>query len=548
MSVAPDQVRVPDAVSRRLGWTFVRCAVPFSTVGVIAGWLEGVRLSLPTPSLVDDWFAIAYARPAAHALFHGDYASAAVDFPGRYRPAYIAVWNYAQWHLFGDPSIATAAAWGVLRIALFLVAVWLLTAWLTGKRTTFRYPLLWLAPLAVAVTPATAVDLARHSPSEPLMVAGLIIGLALVGAGLRTLLVDSGPGRRASAITALVVGYPIYLFGVYSKETSIALLTFIPFFLKWLGPATRSRILESRKAKYLFGSSGLLIVAPLLHLGVHLASAVSGGADPYPDAHFSLGRRVIAAGILPLVGAPGPLETLLWLVGVPAAIAVTINMACKHERGAWLVAGVLSTGFLMSAFALALGETPSRYYIPWVVAVAAVVVQSLVRAKIGLQIAAVAIVLGVAFSGTQDVMAGWLRTERSGSTAVEMAKGVVRADCPLYLANFDVERRVAIGQLLKFGSATPVQRCVPGSKLAYALEWHEATLPVGFAHRCRSGWQQLEARNRVRLYRCQVFAGSHFLDQDEASSKPDVVIVQLRVTRHAPNPRNLFRSSSRLTG
>jgi len=223
-------------------------------------------------------------------------------------------------------------------------------------------------------------------------------------------------------------------------------------------------------------------------------------------------------------------------------------MARKHERGAWLVAGVLSTGFLMSAFALALGETPSRYYIPWVVAVAAVVVQSLVRAKIGLQIAAVAIVLGVAFSATRDVMADWVRTERSGSTAVEMAKGVVRADCPLYLANFDVERRVAIGQLLKFGTATPIQRCAPGSKLAYALEWHKATLPVGFARRCRSGWQQLEVRNRVTLYRCQVFASSHFLDQDAASSKPHVVIVQLRVTRHAPNPRNLFRSSSRLTG
>jgi hypothetical protein len=81
---------------------------------------------MPAPSLVDDWFGIAYSKSAMHALVHGDYASAHLDFPGRYRPAYTAIWNYAQWHLFGEPSITAAAAWGALRIASFLVASWLL--------------------------------------------------------------------------------------------------------------------------------------------------------------------------------------------------------------------------------------------------------------------------------------------------------------------------------------------------------------------------------------------------------------------------------------
>jgi len=40
----------------------------------------------------------------------------------------------------------------------------------------------------------------------------------------------------------IAVGYLVYLFGVYSKETSVGLLVFAPFFVKWLGPAVRARV------------------------------------------------------------------------------------------------------------------------------------------------------------------------------------------------------------------------------------------------------------------------------------------------------------------
>jgi hypothetical protein len=535
----------PAAVSRQLGSAFTRHAFPLAVVLATAGWLEWVRLGVRTPSLIDDWYAITYSRTALHALLQGHYSSAPIDFSGRYRPAYSAVWNYVQWHLIGSPSITTAAAWGVLRVTVFLVAVWLLTVWLSGRQSMRGHPLLWLPPLAVAMTPAIAVDLARHSPSEPMMVAGLIIGLALTGAGVRGLLVDPRPSRLMCSISAIGIGYPIYLYGVYSKETSIALLVFVPFFLKWLGPAIRQGMLESRRARYLFASTAVLIVAPLLHLGIRLAISVSGGRDPYPDAHFSLARRFFVAGVLPLFGAPGPLGTLLWLVGAPVAIVVAAVMARKHETDSWLVAGILATGFAMSAFALARGDTPSRYYIPWLVAVAAVAMKGLARSNVGLQIAAAGIVIVIAFSETRGAMADWVRTERSGSTAVEMAKGVVRAGCPLYLAKFDVERRVAIPLLLGFGAGTPIKMCTPGSDQAYALSWQEQPLPRRFASRCESGWQALEVRNRVTLYRCHSFAGRGFLDQDAASGMPHVEIVHLRVPPHAPDPRTLFQPSSR---
>jgi len=157
--------------------------------------------------LVDDWYAITYSRGALHALLRGDYSSAPIDFPGRYRPAYSAVWNYAQWHLLGNPSLTTAAAWGFVRVLLFLLAVWLLAAWLIERQSADGRSLVWLAPLALAITPAIAVDLARHSPAEPMMVGGLIFGLALIGAGVRTLL--AGPGVSKRGVAMIAVGYVV---------------------------------------------------------------------------------------------------------------------------------------------------------------------------------------------------------------------------------------------------------------------------------------------------------------------------------------------------
>jgi hypothetical protein len=287
------------------------------------------------------------------------------------------------------------------------------------------------------MTPELALDLARHGPADPMMVAGLIIGLALIGCGARALL-DPGAERRNRAVAAVAIGYLVYLIGVYSKEASICVIAFLPFFLKWLGPEIRTQIRGSRVGRYLLPSLAVLLIAPLVHVAAHLARAVLAGENPYPNAAFSLGTKVLAAVVLPLVGAPGPLGTFLWLAGAPAAIAFTVVLFRRSHRDAWLLAGVLATGFLMSAFSLARGDTPSRYYLPWVIAVAAVAVRALAQTSAGLQIAAAVVVVAMALTGTRDAIADWARTERSGSTAVEMAKGVVVAGCPTYLANFDV--------------------------------------------------------------------------------------------------------------
>jgi hypothetical protein len=506
----------------------------------VAVGLEWVRFGMRTPSLVDDWFGITYAPRAAHALVHGHYGSSPVDVAGRYRPAYTAIWNYAQWHLLGNPSIDTAAVWGVLRASLFLIAIWVLATWVVGRRATAAHPLVWLAPLAVALTPELAVDLTRHGPADPMMVAGLIVGLALIGGGARVLL-HPGGRRRNRAIAAVAVGYLIYLIGVYSKEASICVLVFVPFFLKWLDPQFKADIRGSRVGRYLVPTLAVMLVVPLVHVAAHLVRTVVTGENPYPNAAFSLGTKVLAAVVLPLVGAPGPLGTFLWLAGAPAALAFTVLVFRRQDPDAWLLAGVLTTGFVMSAFSLARGDTPSRYYLPWVVAVAVVAIRALAETNAALQIAAAIVVAGIALTGTRDAIANWARTERSGSTAVELTKSVVAAGCPMYLANFDVERRVAIPRLLSFAHATELQSCANTSRTAYALSWKSEPLPLDFAALCRSKWQKVTLRDRVSMYQCESFTAGSIPDQDVASGSPAVRVVRLHLPEREPDPETFNR-------
>jgi hypothetical protein len=284
-----------------------------------------------------------------------------------------------------------------------------------------------------------------------------------------------------------------------------------------------------------------MLVAPLVHVAAHLLRTVLAGENPYPNATFSLGTKVLAAVVFPLVGAPGPLGTFLWLAGAPAAIAFTVVVFRRRDPDAWLLAGVLTTGFVMSAFSLARGDTPSRYYLPWVVAVAVVATRALAETNAALQIAAAIVVGAIALTGTRDAVADWAQTERSGSTAVEMTKSVVAAGCPLYLANFDVERRVAIPRLLSFAHATKLPKCAQTTETAYALSWRSAPLPLQFAAHCRSNWQKLARRDGVTVYHCESFAAGPIPDQDAASNSPAVTVVYLHLPKREPNPQTFNR-------
>jgi hypothetical protein len=529
--------RLP-ATSRLALWAG-RLALPLTALGV-AAWIESARFALRAPSLIDEWFALSYSGRAAHGLLHGHYLAAGSDFAGRYRPGMSAVWNYAQWHLLGIASLGVADAWGIVRTAAFFVAVWLLAKSLFGRPLRASYTLLLLAPLAVVLTPPIAVALARFGPGEPLMVAGIVIGLSVIASGTRRLQCSDSRRSRGLALLAIAVGYLAYLLGVYSKESSVALLAGLPFFAKWLAPELRAEAARGWIARARLGAFGALLIAPPLHVGVHLGLAAIRGTSPWPNAHLSVGLKIYAT-LSPLLGVPGVLGTWAWFLAVLVAIGVTGFEARRRNKDAWLLAGVLVTGYLMSAIPLTRGPMPTWYYIPWVAAVAAVAFRGLAYASGRARFAVVALATVLIPLSTPAALAEWKQTEQSGSTAISLSKGVVAAGCPLYLANFDIEQRVALPLLFGFGRTADIRSCSPSSQSAYAVSWKNKPLSAGFASGCRGGWTHVEAVDNVGLYRCSSLRPMRVLDQYSASGEPTVTVVRVQLPVRRPPPEQIFQ-------
>ena len=512
--------------------------MPIVAITALSIWIESWRFGFRTPSLIDDWFGVTYSAPAFHALIHGAFGSSGLDFPGRYRPAYTGIWDFAQWHVLGRPSLAAAAAWGVIRSIFFVTAVWLLTAFLVPRRR--RQPLIWLPSLAVALTPAIAVILVRYGPGEPMMVGGVIVGLCLFGRGAVMLL--GRPCRhRTRALALLAVGYAVYLLGVYSKENSIALLAFVPFFLKWASPALREYVARARMNRYVIGAGAALLIAPLLHLGFHVAAAAVTRQSPWPNAHLSLGLKVYSALVSPFFPMPGIFHTWTWFFAPPAAIGTAVALARRRHRDAWLVAGVLVTGFLMAAFSLARGPEVANYYLPWLIAIAVVAFRGLCHLPVRITATLGLLVVLMAF-GTRQALTNWQRTERSSEVAISWAKGVADAGCPLYLANFDIEQRVALPLFFRFTDGTLRNRCASASSEAYVVSWKGKPLPNTFRDQCHVNWSTVATSPGVGLYRCRSFEAGWIPDQYAASGHPEVTVVRVAVPSHRPLPRQIFQS------
>jgi hypothetical protein len=513
-------------------------------IGGIGLWFQWGRFRPATPSLVDEWFGVTYSAPALHALLRGDYFSSGLDFGGRYRPGYTAVWNYLQWHVPFDHSATTAALWGIARIGLFLGAIWILAAWLAGTELRAGRWSLWLAPLAVAITPGIADDLTRYGPADPMMVAGLIIGLALIAWGVRRLRRDART-RVDWALAGMAIGggYLVYLLGVYSKEASFFLLVFPPFLLLWLGPEGRRRYLPRSGTEW--ASSVVLVallVAPLLHVAARVALAFESGVRAYPTPHYTVGWRLYTAFLSPLLGAPASMQTWLWFLGVVVAIALAAIRLGQRQRDGWLLLGVLLTGYFMTSLALIRGEMGSWYYVSWIVAVSAVAIQVLLRGNTVTRLGVLVLVLLISVSGTRASLREWAAKERSGSTAVALAKGISEQGCPVYLANFDIEPRVALPLLFSYARSRPVGGCGGEHRAAYAISWQNAALSGTFAADCPAGWHRLRLEDNVATYRCASMRPTAIPDQNAASGLLGVRTVRLSVSRQPPRPREIFQA------
>jgi hypothetical protein len=402
---------------------------------------------------------------------------------------------------------------------------------------------LWLAPLAVALTPGIADDLARYGPGDPMMVSGLIVGLALIGRGFRRIELDVRSRRDyAFVVAAIGGGYLLYLLGVYSKEASFCLLIFIPFFLLWLGPNAKRHFPTSTASRVLLIALVALLVAPLVHMAIRLVLGFVNGERPYPTPHYSFAWRAHAAVISPLIGAPGSLQTWFWFGAVLVALAVVAMRLTNRQPDGWLLLGVLITGYFMTSVALTRGEMGSWYYIPWIVAVSAVAVQAVVRTSTAVPVGVGALLLLIGLSGTRASLADWAEKEQSGSTAVALSKGLSGARCQLYLANFDIEQRVAVPLLFPYAEARRLDSCRSQSPAAYALSWKDGRLPTTFAARCLPGWRKLRVDDGIAVYRCASFSPTAIPDQNAASGDPATQVVRLQPSQQPPRPRTLFQS------
>jgi hypothetical protein len=225
---------------------------------------------------------------------------------------------------------------------------------------------------------------------------------------------------------------------------------------------------------------------------------------------------------------------------VATSVAITVAiLAVRHrEAEGWLLMGVLSAGFAMSGLSLA-RDSGSRYFIPSIVAVAAVGIRALAGAPAVLRVCVLVVIAAVGASATRPELGRWLASERSGAAAIDMAEGILRAHCPLYLSNFDVERRVAIPRLLGFGQPFPIKPCA-GSHDAYVLSWQAAPLPGEFANHCRARWVRVASRNQVTAYLCRSMTRDWLVNQDDASDQPGIRVVRIRVPTRDVNPADLF--------
>jgi len=466
-------------------------------------WAVSPRFALTRPALVDDWWAITYSRPALASLLHFRYGSGGIDTPGRYRPAYSAVWDFLQWHTFDAPlHLVGPNVWNVARIGLFIAAI-VCVASAVQDRSTGRVRagvVAAAAGLLVVSTPATAVDLARFGTGEPLMLGGLLGGGLLVLAAVRrTLERHAGEvvNGRAATAAMFVAGYALYLLGAYMKEASICLLVLLPFVYlhlekRWREESViRSPLWRIRSVQI----AAVFLVAPLLHVGGHVVAG---------SARYQRHGGTWSESVLSIVPSPWILGTPVWsilLVALPVALAVVV---ATRPSVPWLALGLVVAGSVFVGFQTATGDRPSRYYLPGIVfsAVALAHLISQNGRRVQVVFAAVAVLVAASSQGRATV-SRWAVVGRAENAAVEQAARLDPARCRVYYRNFDLERRVGLTKLVPLVRNDYTTQCRAGAGVSIYWRAGPRTPTAGCA---RPGWIKLRDADGLATFGCRRLA------------------------------------------
>ncbi len=414
----------------------------------IAVWVVSPRFAIDTPSLVDDWAAIARSP---------EQMSQVIRFGNpeeqRFRPGWIA-WNYVQWHTLDAPrGLVGPNFWNIARILVLVAGLSLMTALALprarGVSASILYAALAVMPALLVVTVQKfAVDLARFGPQEPLLLGGMTLGGALLVLCARSVLDTTRRLRRWRTAMLAVAGGTFWILGVYQKETALAALPLIAAVL-FAGRARLGgwrRLSSTRRAA--LASLAAIVVLPLVHIAIQSLLIVNRGDLVY-DARVNEGRTAFR-GVLQLYDWAHEVLPSAASACVLAAVVLTVLSALLRRGIDVLAVGALASGALALGFAGQAGVVATRYYIPAYALFAVALSLSLARFPRLVQAAGVLVIVAVFLPPTaarQEVDL-WVEEEQKGGALVRGAADFEDAGCVVAVAGLDVEAAQALPALV----------------------------------------------------------------------------------------------------
>lgn len=428
---------------------------------LLAVWLVSPRFAISGPSLIDDWASQQRAPAALKALAQLRYVGGSppeADSGARYRPAFTAIWNSLQWHTFDAPAgMVGPNVWNLVRLAGFVAAVaalalvlGMLAAPIGERRASLPAAILAaLAPATVLATPALPVDFARFGPQEPLLVAGMVGGALLIGLAVARSLAGRG-ARSLEVVLPGVLGYALWLLGVYSKEAAVAAVALAPF--AWVALELRWRETQP-DAPPLWRHpqprvAAVLMALPVLHVAAVSIRIAARGSTAYGTQPATSPRGLWAAFKGQWEPMSGVLGSPVWkLLATALPIAVLVTWLARR-RFPWLAAGLTTAGFALMLYQGLSGVAlVSRYYIPalslFAVAAVVLVAHAPVLLRWALVAAAVAFVT-VNAAPARERVAGWSAAEQTDQRLVAAVRSLRPRRCRVYAGGLDVERATAL--------------------------------------------------------------------------------------------------------
>jgi hypothetical protein len=456
---APRAVQRPALYERRGAVRWWSLLVVILLLSGVAVWLVSPRFAIDTPSLEDDWAAIARSP---------DQLSEVARFTNpedqRFRPGWI-VWNYVQWHTFDAPrGLVGPNAWNIARLLVFVVGLCLLTALALppprGPWEAALYPVLAGIPaLLVLTVPKLTRDVARFGTQEPLLLGGMALGGSLLLLAARSLLTEVRPLAWWRAAVLGIAGTVLWLVGVYQKEASVCAIPLLAAALfvgrhrlsAWRGLGTRPRVA--------LGALGAIVLLPLAHVAIEIVRIAARGDLVY-EAEVDRGRG-IWNGVQVLydwaheVFSPDA-QLVVW-----GAVGLTILAVLIRRRVDFLAAGALASGVLTFLFAGQSGVAVSRYYMPLYALFAVALALSLARLPRIFQLAGLAWIFLTFMPppGVREEVSGWTHEEQDKATLVRAVTDLESSGCVVAVGGLDAETSEALPVLVGLDRRPTAQTC-----------------------------------------------------------------------------------------